>query len=172
MSSIDYSILEIFCPARQETLHITSLYLKSLEGGYTEILPMHKPVNLTLASQLLLIKKEGNQTIFGLNITEGIVNIIQPQPNRTLINISVYDFDWVVLDDVDYNNLETRYAEILADHNGLNQFQEVVAGYEDAISKSDQIIASDLVPRYNSKAQELRDIEQNIKIEFEQGLRR
>ncbi len=141
MSSTNYSILEIFCPARQETLHITSLYLKSLEEGDTEILPMHKPIDLTLASQSLFIKKEGNsEVVFCLNITEGTLNISHPQPNRTLINISVYDFGWAKTEN----------------KNVLNSFQEAILNQEKIITKSDQIIQSELVPRYNTQTQELR----------------
>lgn len=156
MSSTNYSILEIFCPARQETLHITSLYLRSLEEGDTEILPLHKTIDLTLPNQILLIKKEGNEEkVFGLNITDGILNITHPQPNRTLINISVYDFEW---------------ADAL-DGKILNQFQQAVLNQGEIIAKSNQIIQSELVPRYNTQTQELRNVEQDIKIEFEQSLK-
>jgi hypothetical protein len=149
MASKDYIVLEISSPTQRDTFQVESVTLVS-ENGEHQILPMHEEWTGFQKQQTIAITiHDSSRTSRLINISDAISKVehLDAERSKLLIACNYYTFD---------------SSSIVSDLNSTS---------EDRQTKAHNLAKSELIPTLNPTDQELRDIEQDIRKEFEQDLK-
>jgi hypothetical protein len=149
MASKDYLVLELTSPSKRETIQALSVSINSQDGDH-QILPLHEPWTGTHKPQAItFIINDSNQTTKTLYISSAISKVIQDIGERTKFVIACQHYSY----NLD-NNLEA-----------LNR------NSNEQLSRAKLLATTELLPRLTKTAQESRDIEAEIRHEFEDSLK-
>ncbi len=151
MASKDYIVLEISSPTQRDTFQVECVTLVS-EGQEQQhqILPMHEEWSGLQKEQTILITiHDSKQTSKLIFISDAMTKVVHLDSDRSkiLIACNYYTFD------------------------NSNVVQELNSTSNQRQTKAHQLAQLELIPSLNPTDQELRDIEQGIRKEFEQELK-
>ena len=151
MASKDYIVLEISSPTQRDTFQVECVTLVS-EGQEQQhqILPMHEEWSGFQKEQTILITiHDSKQTSKLIFISDAMTKVVHLDADRSkiLIACNYYTFD--------QNN-------VIQELNSTSDQRQI---------KAHQLAQFELIPSLNPTDQELRDIEQDIRKEFEQDLK-
>ena len=149
MASKDYLVLEISSPTQRDTYQVESVTMVSEQGEH-QILPMHQEwqgfqkeqtLTITLHDSLLTSKL--------LFISDAISKVVHVDGYRSKLLIACNYYSFGDNDIVNLLNQETESKQ----------------------KKAMELASLELIPSLNPTEQELRDIEQDIRKEFEESLK-
>jgi hypothetical protein len=149
MASKDYLVLEISSPTQRDTFQVEGITLVS-ENGEHQILPMHEEWQGVQQEQTIIITiHDAKQTSRLIHISDAISKVIHLDSERSKILIAC-------------NYYAFEENDIVSTLNSTSEVRQ---------AKAMELAQSELIPSLNPTDQELRDIEQDIRKEFEQGLK-
>jgi hypothetical protein len=150
MASKDYLVLEISSPTQRDTFQVEMLSLVSSKEGEHQILPMHEEWQDFQKSQTIVITiHDSKQTSKLIHISDALTKVIHVDNERSkvLIACNYYSFD---------------ESDIITKLNQTSELKQKTAF---------DLAKAELIPSLNPTDQELRDIEQDIRKEFEESLK-
>jgi hypothetical protein len=149
MASKDYLVLEISSPTQRDTFQVEGVTLVS-ENGEHQILPMHEEWQGVQQEQTIIITiHDAKQTSRLIHISDAISKVIHLDSERSKILIAC-------------NYYAFEENDIVSTLNSTSEVRQ---------AKAMELAQSELIPSLNPTDQELRDIEQDIRKEFEQELK-
>ena len=149
MASKDYLVLEISSPTQRDTYQVESVTMVSEQGEH-QILPMHQEWQGFQKEQTLTITLHDSlQTSKLLFISDAISKVVHVDALRSKLLIACNYYSFGDNDIVNLLNQETESKQ----------------------KKAMELASLELIPSLNPTEQELRDIEQDIRKEFEESLK-
>lgn len=146
MASIDYIVLELSSPLKHETVQAHSITCM-LATGEEQFLPNHRIWDGELESQVIRIElNDVNKTYREVNIGLSIAKLYhEGDRTRLLISTMFYDYDQGTI-------------------NSINKLSE------EELINAKKLAKEDLVPQLSNIKQDMRNIDSEIRGEFERGL--
>jgi F0F1-type ATP synthase epsilon subunit len=150
MSSLDYFVLELSSVKNHESKQALSLYIKA-EGGDMEILPNHEECEFNFKAQTVYVKFNGvnKNEVIPIYLEDGYLKMTLQKDGRSTVQLLTFNYSF--------------------DEND-NIYRNKVDDYDNQVEKSNILLTNELLPVLNDKVQEIRNIDSELRKEFEQNL--
>jgi F0F1-type ATP synthase epsilon subunit len=163
MSSLNYFVLELSSAESHETKQANSLYLNTKEQGDIGILPNHEPQEYTLAGQIMHLTlasdvEKSEKAAIPLYVSQGHLKISIEGEGRSKVQITCFEYEFL------------KQEESLEEAEKDSLYQQKSLEYMNLKSKSSNLLKTELFPSLGPSMQEMRDIDGQLRKEFETKL--
>ena len=147
MASTNYIVLELSSPSEHTTIQANSVSLVT-QNGEEQLLPNHSEFSSELKEQVItVIKNDAINTQISVPISNSITKLYhEGDRTRLLINCMYYNHD-------------------------ISHLQDIESNTKQITEKAKELVKTDLTPTLDQNKQNLRDIESNIRSDFENEIK-